>query len=98
MPTYRKFSTGATGLEPATSGVTGRSWRFRAEREWAGISGMSRLFTTWLAGITGRLRELPPTFHGICAGSDVVFSGDAPMRGGMRVLRGTPPQPGSMII
>ncbi len=24
--------TGATGLEPATSGVTGRSWRFRAER------------------------------------------------------------------
>ena len=26
------FFTGATGLEPATSGVTGRSWRFRAER------------------------------------------------------------------
>jgi hypothetical protein len=24
--------TGATGLEPATSGVTGRSWRVRAER------------------------------------------------------------------
>jgi hypothetical protein len=24
--------TGATGLEPATSGVTGRSWCFRAER------------------------------------------------------------------
>jgi hypothetical protein len=24
--------TGATGLEPATSGVTGRSWRFRPER------------------------------------------------------------------
>ena len=25
-------SAGATGLEPATSGVTGRSWWFRAER------------------------------------------------------------------
>src|SRR6266508_1092272 len=33
--------TGATGLEPATSGVTGRSWRFRAEREAAGIPGNS---------------------------------------------------------
>jgi dienelactone hydrolase len=31
MPICRTF-TGATGLEPATSGVTGRSWRFRAER------------------------------------------------------------------
>jgi hypothetical protein len=31
MPICRSF-TGATGLEPATSGVTGRSWRFRAER------------------------------------------------------------------
>jgi hypothetical protein len=28
--------TGATGLEPATSGVTGRSWRFRFERGQAG--------------------------------------------------------------
>jgi hypothetical protein len=34
--------TGATGLEPATSGVTGRSWRFRAERGYAGICGVSR--------------------------------------------------------
>jgi hypothetical protein len=32
MPICRMFSTGATGLEPATSGVTGRSWRFREER------------------------------------------------------------------
>jgi hypothetical protein len=31
MPVCRDF-TGATGLEPATSGVTGRSWRLRAER------------------------------------------------------------------
>ena len=36
--------TGATGLEPATSGVTGRSWCLRAERELAGISGMGRTF------------------------------------------------------
>jgi hypothetical protein len=32
---------GATGLEPATSGVTGRSWWFRADRESAGITGES---------------------------------------------------------
>ncbi len=36
--------TGATGLEPATSGVTGRSWCFRAERGYAGIPGESRDF------------------------------------------------------
>jgi hypothetical protein len=35
---------GATGLEPATSGVTGRSWRFRAERGWAGIPAESKAF------------------------------------------------------
>ncbi len=27
-----RYFTGATGLEPATSGVTGRSWHFRVER------------------------------------------------------------------
>jgi hypothetical protein len=32
MPICRYFCTGATGLEPATSGVTGRSWRLRTER------------------------------------------------------------------
>ena len=37
-------STGATGLEPATSGVTGRSWSLRARRELAGISAMSGTF------------------------------------------------------
>jgi hypothetical protein len=36
---------GATGLEPATSGVTGRAWWFRAAREHAGIWGVSRAFT-----------------------------------------------------
>jgi hypothetical protein len=33
------------GSNPATSGVTGRSWRFRAKRGWAGISGTSRPFS-----------------------------------------------------
>jgi SAM-dependent methyltransferase len=36
--------TGATGLEPATSGVTGRSWRFRGGRGSAGIPPASRAF------------------------------------------------------
>jgi hypothetical protein len=36
---------GATGLEPATSGVTGRSWHFRHERGSAGIPGRSRPFS-----------------------------------------------------
>src|SRR6266702_3052494 len=33
--------TGATGLEPATSGVTRRSWRLRAERGSAAIPAVS---------------------------------------------------------
>jgi hypothetical protein len=32
LPICRRLSTGATGLEPATSGVTGRSWQFRVRR------------------------------------------------------------------
>jgi hypothetical protein len=44
MPICRMFSAGATGLEPATSGETGRSWRLRAERESAAISAVSRAF------------------------------------------------------
>jgi hypothetical protein len=36
--------TGATGLEPATSGVTDRSWRLRSERRLAGIPDLSRAF------------------------------------------------------
>jgi hypothetical protein len=35
---------GSDGLEPATSGVTGRSWRLRAERGYAGIPGERRPF------------------------------------------------------
>ncbi len=40
----RGRKTGATGLEPATSGVTGRSWCLRDRRESAGISAMSGTF------------------------------------------------------
>ena len=36
--------TGATGLEAATSGVTGRAWSFGVERGSAGISDKSRPF------------------------------------------------------
>jgi hypothetical protein len=61
MPFCRDF-TGATGLEPATSGVTGRSWRFRAERGLAGIPAVSGSFrpcgcgdSRVLAGASGSL-------------------------------------------
>ena len=42
--------TGATGLEPATSGVTGRSWRFRPERGLAGICTVSRALRPFRCG------------------------------------------------
>ena len=42
---YRHFKdTGATGLEPATSGVTGRFSSFRVDREFAEFSAKSRPF------------------------------------------------------
>jgi hypothetical protein len=44
------YKTGATGLEPATSGVTGRSWCFRVDRESAGITVMRRSFRTSSCG------------------------------------------------
>ena len=44
MPICKMFLAGATGLEPATSGVTGRSWCFRAERGSAGIPCKSSAF------------------------------------------------------
>jgi hypothetical protein len=57
--------TGATGLEPATSGVTGRSWRLRAERGSAGIPAVTKAFRPWrcgdsrvLAGASGAQRPL----------------------------------------
>jgi len=50
--------TGGTGLEPATSGVTGRSWYSRAGRGQAGIPAVSRPSMLCLAGICGRRREL----------------------------------------
>ena len=51
--TTRRFAgtfTGATGLEPATSGVTGRSWHLRPERGSAGIPAVSRSFRRWRCG------------------------------------------------
>jgi hypothetical protein len=72
---FAGFFTGATGLEPATSGVTGRSCRFRAERRSAGIPARSRAFSTVaLRGIGGCRRELPACSRGICAGWIVVLS------------------------
>jgi hypothetical protein len=68
--TCRAF-TGATGLEPATSGVTGPSWRLRAEREWAGIPEVSSLLAVGLAGIAGCGRGRPAAFCGISAGCNV---------------------------
>jgi hypothetical protein len=43
---FAGYFTGATGLAPATSGVTGRSARFRSRRGWAGIPGASGAFRT----------------------------------------------------
>jgi hypothetical protein len=64
--------TGATGLEPATSGVTGRSWRLRVERGYAGICGGSMAFRP--CGDGRHLRERPVISCGMCAGWDVVFT------------------------
>jgi hypothetical protein len=47
----RVFSTEETGLEPAISGVTGRSWRLRPGRGLAAISGKSRTSRLSVAGI-----------------------------------------------
>jgi hypothetical protein len=44
QPRINLLLTGATGLEPATSGVTGRSWCFRAKRGYAWICLVSRAF------------------------------------------------------
>jgi hypothetical protein len=57
---------GATGLEPATSGVTGRSWCLRAGRNGRGgnargLPARAGLFDRRLAGIGGCQRELPAT-------------------------------------
>src|SRR6266508_2894504 len=45
------FACGTSaGLEPATSRVTGRSWRLRVERGWAGIPTESGLSDADVAG------------------------------------------------
>ena len=46
----RRHRARATGLEPATSGVTGRSCRFRSRRGCAGIPAVSRVFRHWRCG------------------------------------------------
>ena len=55
--------TGATGLEPATSGVTGRSWRLRAKARIGGDLRREQSLTTLalrgFAGMGGRFRRPP---------------------------------------
>jgi hypothetical protein len=69
MPICRSF-TGATGLEPATSGVTGRSWRFRAARKEAAICRESRAFLATACGDcrgpAGAYGDLPRDVCGMC--------------------------------
>jgi hypothetical protein len=48
LPVGVRMLSGATGLEPATSGVTGRSCCFRADR--AGIPRVGRAFRPWRCG------------------------------------------------
>ena len=63
MACFRAFETGATGLEPATSGVTGRSWSSQDKREWAGIFPGEQDFSPpglrGLPGTCGSFRRPP---------------------------------------
>ena len=60
------------GLEPATSGVTGQSWRLRPGPGLAGISGKSMTSRLSVAGIRGYWRELPAGSCGMSARWGVV--------------------------
>ncbi len=71
MRVCRSF-TGATGLEPATSGVTGRSRRCGAERGYAGFVRKGQTFFACCAGLPGHLRVLPAPSGGMSAGCVVV--------------------------
>ena len=76
-PLHERVSeTGATGLEPATSGVTGRIEPCGAHPHEAGIRRASRASSANLPVIAGRLLELPPASRGMCAGRVVSFGGD----------------------
>jgi hypothetical protein len=81
-PICRNF-TGATGLEPAASGMTGRSWRLRAERGSAGIPQDEQGFPTpalrGLAGTGGSFRR-PPA--GCARDASVAATANGGMRGG----------------
>ena len=60
--------TGATGLEPATSGVTGRSSAAGLFGTRRGFAARAGLFAHCLAGIAGCRRQRPATSCGMCAG------------------------------
>jgi hypothetical protein len=68
--------TGATGLKPATSGVTGRSWRLRADWGRAGIPGASWPFRPCRCGdcrvLAGAFDRLPRDERGMrrCLGRE----------------------------
>jgi hypothetical protein len=70
-PICRAF-TGATGLEPATSGVTAGLGASGLGRSGRGLPARAGLFAGWLAGIAGRSRELSATSRGMSAGWSVV--------------------------
>jgi hypothetical protein len=64
MPICRSFLTGATGLEPATSGVTGRCGAIGYNRLRPGITGWSGHFRSERTGCD-RLRPAA-TRQGLC--------------------------------
>jgi hypothetical protein len=64
IPICRMFSTGATGLEPATSGVTGRHGATGHDRLRPGITGYSRHFVDSRAG--SDLLRPATTRHSLC--------------------------------
>ena len=73
---YSCVSRGVLGRERRdsnpTSGLTGRSWRFRPERGEAGIPAVIRLFGPRVAGIGRRGRVLPAASYGMSVGCGVV--------------------------
>ena len=64
---------GATRLEPATSGATGRSWRLRAGPGYAGIHDVSRSFRYTRCGIGGRRPDRPAGSGGLCERGDCLI-------------------------
>jgi hypothetical protein len=71
---------GATGLEPETSGVTGRSWPSGLSGDRRGFPARAGSFDAGVAGIAGNWRRLPAASCGICAGCPVVPSANEDRR------------------